>query len=276
MKRPKPSTSRSSADRVEQFLRAASAGNVGRVRQLLAAGVNVNATHGKGANALVLAAAKGHTRVVRLLLERGADPSAKTRTGSYAGERLPLQALAVAAAHGHLDIVRLLLRAGAEVNHSITYNQDALTAAAAGGHTEIVRELLTAGHRIDDGVGLKALRAAVYWNRGQGAALLLIKAGVKVDGEVGANLLMTAAHNRMVSTVKALLEAGADPTLKNYLGRSALVGLNWLRGHELATKGREIHPRDSARIREIVADVVACKRRNRPATQRRPRTQTPV
>jgi uncharacterized protein len=271
MKPPQPSVSKSSADRVEQFMRAAAAGNVKRVRQLLAAGVNVNAKHPTGANALVQAVLKGHTQVVRLLLERGANPSLDTRTGKYAGNTLPLHALAVAAEHGHLEIVRLLIRAGAPVNNSLTFNYDALAAAAAGGHTEIIRELLAAGHQIDNGVGLKALQTAMYWNRGQGAALALIKAGVNIEGEVGANLLMTAAHNRMVSTIKALLDAGADPTVKNYLGRSALMGLNWIRSHEIATKGREIHPRDSARIREIISDAVARRRRHPPAM---PRTHT--
>jgi len=260
MKRPKPSASNSSKDRVQQYIRAAATGNVKRVRELLDAGMEVNAFF-KGANALIFAAKKGRTRVVRLLLERGADPSTKTRTGKYAGNSLPLHALALAAEEGHLEIVHLLIRAGAEVNHSITYDRDALCAAATGGHAEVVRELLAAGHQIDAGVGLTALRAAVFWNRGQGAALLLITAGVKVDGEAGANLLMTAAGNRMLSTVKALLDAGADPTLKNDLGRSALAGLNWLRRHEIATKGREINPRASERIRQVVASAVASKRR---------------
>jgi len=260
MKRPKPNAPSSSEDRVEQYLRAAAAGNVKRVRQLLDAGVDVNARL-KEANALIFASRYGHTRVVRLLLERGADPSTKSRTGKYAGNSFPLHALALAAEHGHLEIVRLLIRAGAEVNNSITYNEDALCAAAGGGHTEVVRELLAAGHRIDDGVALKALRAAINRSMSQGAALLLIKAGVKVDDEAGANLLIAAAQYRMVSTVKALLEAGADPTLKNYLGRSALAGLNWLRHHDIATKGRVINPHASERIRQIVASAVASKRR---------------
>jgi ankyrin repeat protein len=249
-----------SDDRVEQYIRAAAAGNVNRVRKLLDAGVDVNAFF-KGGNALIFSAKEGRTRVVRLLLERGADPSTKTRTGKYAGNSLPLHALALAAEHGHLEIVRMLIRAGAEVNNSITFDRDALCAAATGGHTKVVRELLAAGHRIDDGVGLTALRAAVFWNRGQGAALALIEAGVNVDGEAGANILQTAAGNRMVSTVKALLDAGVDPTLKNHFGRSALAGLNWRRQHEIATKGREINPRASARIRQIVASAVANKRR---------------
>jgi ankyrin repeat protein len=259
--KPKKSiASRDADERVEKFIRAALAGNVKRVRQLLDAGVNVNAFF-KGGNALIFASKNGHARVVRLLLDRGADPSTKTRTGKYAGNSLPLHALALAAEHGHLEIVRMLIRAGAEVNNSITFDRDALCAAATGGHTEVVRELLAAGHQIDDGVGLTALRSAVFWNRGQGAALLLIQAGVKLDGEDGANVLQTAAGNRMVRTVKALLDAGVDPTLKNHLGRSALAGFNWRCRHELATKGREINPRASERIRQMLSDAVASRRR---------------
>jgi ankyrin repeat protein len=112
MKRPKPTASSSSEDRVEQYIRAARAGNVKRVRQLLDAGVNVNASF-KAAKALIFASRYGHTRVVRLLLERGADPSTKSRTGKYAGNSLPVHPLAVAAENGHLEIVRMLIRAGA-------------------------------------------------------------------------------------------------------------------------------------------------------------------
>ncbi|HEX3359071.1 MAG TPA: ankyrin repeat domain-containing protein [Tepidisphaeraceae bacterium] len=262
MKRPKSTASTSSEDRVEQYIRAAAAGDVKRVRQLLDACVDVNAFF-KGANALIFASKEGHARVVRLLLERGADPSTKSRTGKYAGNSFPLHALALAAEQGHLEIVQMLIRAGAEVNHSIAFDRDALCAAATGGHTEVVRELLAAGHQIEDGVGLKALRAAVNWSSNQGAALLLIKAGVKVDGEAGANLLQTAAGFHMVSTVKALLDAGVDPTLKNHFGRSALAGLNWHRRHEVATKGREKNPRASERIRQLVANAVASQRRRR-------------
>ena len=260
MKRSKPIASLDDYERAEQLVRAAAAGNVKRVRQLLEAGVNVNTFLENGANALIYAIIKGRTRVVRLLLERGADPSTKARTGKYAGNSFPLHALAVAAEHGHLEIVRMLIRAGAQVNNSITFNQDALSAAASRGHTEVVRELLTAGHQIDDGVGLKALRAAINHSMTQGPALLLIEAGVKVDGEPGANLLIAAAQYHWATTVKALLEAGADPTLKNYLGRSALAGLNWLRQHEIATKGREINPRASERIRQMISDAVASRR----------------
>src|SRR4051812_21810377 len=117
MKRPKPGVSNSAEDRVEQHIRAAAAGNVKRVRQLLDAGVDVNASF-KGANALIFAAKQGHAPVLRLLLERGADPSTNTRTGKYAGNSLPLHALAVAAEHGHVEVVRMLIRAGAEVNNS--------------------------------------------------------------------------------------------------------------------------------------------------------------
>src|SRR4051794_17996925 len=260
MKRPKPIASLDVYERMEQFVLAAAAGNVKRVSQLLDAGVNVNGYLENGANALMFACLKGRTQVVRLLLKRGADPSTKSRTGKYAGNSLPLHALAVAAEHGHLQIVRMLIRAGAEVNGSITYNQDALSAGASGGHAEVVRELLAAGHRIDGDVGIKALRAAINWSMNQAAALLLIKAGVKVDGDAGAKLLMVAAQYKWVSTVKALLDAGADPTLKNGLGRSALAGLNWLRQHEIAIKGRE-NLRASARIRELISDGVARKRR---------------
>ncbi len=55
--------------------------------------------------ALMVAAAQGHTKTLKVLIEAGADANAKTNDG--------VNALQYAAALGHKKIVKILKRAGA-------------------------------------------------------------------------------------------------------------------------------------------------------------------
>jgi len=73
------------------------------------------------------AADNGHTEVVKLLLEQGADV--------HAGYDY---ALRKAAMHDHTEVVKLLLEQGADVHAIDDY---ALRWAACSGHTEIVNIL---------------------------------------------------------------------------------------------------------------------------------------
>ncbi|KAF8483148.1 ankyrin repeat-containing domain protein, partial [Gautieria morchelliformis] len=66
------------------------------------------------------ASSEGHTRLVRLLLEHGADPNAVG--GQYTS------ALRAASLGGHLEIVRLLLERGADVNIQEEWSGSALQA----------------------------------------------------------------------------------------------------------------------------------------------------
>jgi ankyrin repeat protein len=63
---------------------AAAAGDFASARSLLDAGARVDAVNDAGYTPLMLAAECNHARVVRLLLERGADPQARTLRGETA------------------------------------------------------------------------------------------------------------------------------------------------------------------------------------------------
>lgn len=67
---------------------------------------NVNAKDDEGSTALKLAAMKGHTSVVRVLLEKGADPDLKNNYG-----HTPLMS---ATWSNHTEIMELLKRKGAK------------------------------------------------------------------------------------------------------------------------------------------------------------------
>lgn len=135
------------------LLIAATRGDEQRVAELLR-------THPSLANAadpcwrrpLSGAASNGHTRIVRLLLEHGADPNAKEAIcqGGYA--------LHQAAENGFIDIVELLLAHGAVPEHWVDSSGDSLFAARAhpqilhllysyGGTMEL--QVYAAAHRID-------------------------------------------------------------------------------------------------------------------------------
>ena len=83
------------------------------------------------------AASSGHTEIVKLLLERGADVNI---TNHYS-----CTVLVSASNEGNAEIVKLLLAHGADVNIRNRSNRTALMCAASSGHTEIVKLLLEHG-----------------------------------------------------------------------------------------------------------------------------------
>jgi len=85
----------------------------------------------------------GHPDAARWLLDRGADPRARS-TNANANE--PLHAAAV---QGHADVADLLLSRGADVDAVAGGGHTALTLAAASGHAAVVDALLARGARTD-------------------------------------------------------------------------------------------------------------------------------
>lgn len=96
----------SAQDAGDELRRAAGAGDVARVKELLDKGTDVNAANSYGGTALAFACDRGHTEVVKLLLERGANPN--TQDTFY-----KLSPVAWAAQRGYVEIVKLLLDRGA-------------------------------------------------------------------------------------------------------------------------------------------------------------------
>merc|ERR1719219_1351252 len=86
---------------------AASTNNTDMMYNLIAKGVNVNASDEQQRTALHFAASKGYSEVVNVLLQYGADPNAKDVLGNTA--------LHLAACTNHIEGVTLLLRGGTDV-----------------------------------------------------------------------------------------------------------------------------------------------------------------
>jgi len=121
---------------------AAALGDVDRVAAMLDADPGrISETRPDGRRPLSAAVEFGHERIVRLLLERGADPAWPDADGSPRGA-----ALHAAARAGHRPLVELLLAHGADPNGYVDSAGNATFAA----RTPELRALLTAhGGKVD-------------------------------------------------------------------------------------------------------------------------------
>ncbi|MBA3242645.1 MAG: ankyrin repeat domain-containing protein [Acidobacteria bacterium] len=124
-------------DEARAWQHAVEAGDAARVKTLLASGMRVEATLGKGETALARAAARGYADVVQILLGAGAHVNARREDG--------FTPLILAVFFGHEEIVRLLLGAGADVTAQTSLGTTAEKWAASRGFREIVELLKDAG-----------------------------------------------------------------------------------------------------------------------------------
>lgn len=127
----------------------------------------------KGASPLHLAAERGKSEIIKLLLAAGADPNLTDRLG-----QTPLH---LAAAGGHAAAVRLLItKTNVEIKSKAGW--EALHLAANNGDAETVQALLGAGVSPDatGPAGVTPLMIAAANNRSAVAALLLQR-GARVD-----------------------------------------------------------------------------------------------
>lgn len=133
-------------------------GNLKRVGELLELGANVEAKQTRnGETALMVAAIKGSTEIVRLLLEKGANPNAKDKFGNpvWHGAFVNLNETKedgityILHPKNFREGVELLLNYGADVNSQDRYGQTGLNSASFRGQTEIVRLLLERGADIN-------------------------------------------------------------------------------------------------------------------------------
>ncbi len=206
---------------IEELFAAVKKNDVESVDFLLKGGVDVDAVNGNGRTALICAARDGHEKVVRLLLERGAEIDAvnRVRGGGFT-------ALMYAARSGNEKVVRLLLERGAKIGAVDGGGWTALMCAAVSGHEEIVRLLLERGAKIDavDGGGWTALMYAAVSGHEKVVRLLLEREAEidAVNGD-GWTALMCAARNGHEEVVRLLLERGVEIDAVNRNGYTALM-----------------------------------------------------
>jgi ankyrin repeat protein len=154
---------------------------------------------------LVVAVEQGNIRIVKMLLEKGAEVN--LQGGEYGN------ALQTASFYGRKEIAAMLLDQGAEVNAQGGLYGNALQAASRKGYKEIVELLIENGAVVNAQGGFheSALQAALQWDFKEVAKLLIEKGadGNVYDGRHG-NALQTASSKGYKEIVALLIDKGAD------------------------------------------------------------------
>jgi ankyrin repeat protein len=196
----------------------AAAANADSVRRLIARGADVRYRAPSGYDALTVAASyRGNIESVRALLDAGADVQPPDSL------KIKHSPLLFASMSGDLEMVSLLLARGASPNRRDSPLSEAITF----GHADVVSALVAAGARIDlvEASGVNLLHWATLTNRPD-VIPLLANAGAAINAidEHGFTPLMYAATIDFgdTATLRALVAAGADKTLRNSAGRTPL------------------------------------------------------
>jgi len=171
-------------------------------------GANVNYKHPMGGGTVLSDAAQdGFTNLVKLMLEKGADPSVVDMMGFT-----PLQE---ATYFGHTDIVKLFLDRGAPVDTQDESGLTLLQYAASGAHTDLVQLLLDRGADVNhrDKKGLTPLMDAAAGTDTpiENAKLFVAKgADVNAKNNAGKTALYFAQVHVNDAMIKFLVHAGAN------------------------------------------------------------------
>lgn len=202
------------------------------VHKLIDRGADVNARTGLGRTPLIAAASvPGRWEMVKLLLEKGADPNLK---GGDAPSPAPVVAaggdtpLTEAAKSYDTRSLEILLDHGAKVNEADNVGNTPLLNAALNANPAAVKILLARGASLKamSRLGMTPLTAAAMRNdREIVKAMLAAGANPRETDNGGSSALMWAAFSESgdPAVVDMLIRAGADVHAKNKTGESAMT-----------------------------------------------------
>lgn len=187
---------------------AAIFGMVDAVNFLAEVGLNLDGTCSMGRTPLTLAAEKGHTMVVKLLLVKGAELARQSQNGGTA--------LTWAAYYGRLETVRYLLEEGLDINHADNAGLTALAVASNAGYCEMVEFLISKGANVNTTSILPehitpVTAAALTGHTDVVTTLLRSGADLQLPDQAGVRTLDGAMRAGHMNTVKVLLEYLGGP-----------------------------------------------------------------
>ncbi|XP_064291337.1 ankyrin repeat domain-containing protein 29 isoform X3 [Passer domesticus] len=184
-------------------------GHIDCVRELVLQGADINLQRESGATSLFFAAQQGHNDVVKFLFSFGASTEFKNKDGGTA--------LLAACQYGHAKVVETLLKHGANIHDQLYDGTAPLWIASQMGHSEVVRVMLLRGAERDaarDDGTTALLKAAIKGYNNVIEELLKFSPTLGLLKN-GTSALHAAVLSGNVRTVALLLEAGADPCLRN-------------------------------------------------------------
>ena len=211
-------------------LLASDSGKKDRVKgvlRLIEAGANLELANKGQMTPLMLAVKSKKTEIVKALLSAGASPDTIDDRGT------PLLHSVISCQPEMLAMLDMLIEAGADVN---SRNQSGRTAMhrALYGHLHVkcldpAERLLRGGAQVNihDRNGTAPLSGLIHWEiKDPGQALTLLKkfgADVNIRDQQGMTTLLLAAQlGTNPKVMKALLDAGADPSLVDNRGNTLL------------------------------------------------------
>ena len=155
---------------------------------------------------------------VRMLLERGADPSAVSSTGN--------SALMYAAEKGSMEIMKMLIEKGADVNASGFRQETPLFISIFKNDFQSTKYLLENGAdpNVKDELGVTPLIYAAATNQYQSSDLLLFyDADESVTDKEGNDPLLTAVTFENIETSDVLLQNNLSPDVQDIHGNTPAI-----------------------------------------------------
>ena len=193
----------------ENFIACVIKNDAEGVAQLLEAGIDAATEDDQYRSAFWLAATKGHSEIMQLLIDAGANPNSTNNPDGW-------PVLMSLVKDDERELVEKLIAVGADVNAKATNGMPVLVQAVQSGNSDIVTLLLDAGADVNakTGRGMTVLMHAVQFGNSEAVkALLNAEAEVNAQAEDGSTALSLAKKStddeKFSLIAEMLVRAGA-------------------------------------------------------------------